>query len=142
MSKKCCEEKHVDFLLIGEEEKRHYVLIKGFNTFTYCHALHRRKKHLYRYCLQAFLTEEILKFHIKDCFKINGKQRIIMSKKGEYVKFKNYERKIKSPFIVYADFESILVPEDNGKQNTKESYTNKYQKYIACSYGYSHRCNI
>ena len=39
-----------------------------------------------------------------------------MPKKGEYVKFKNYERKIKSAFIIYADFESILVPEDNGKQ--------------------------
>ena len=54
-------------------------------------------------------------------------------KKGEYVKFKNYERKIKSPFI---DSESILVPEDNGKQNPEESYTNKYKKHIACSYGY------
>ena len=39
-------------------------------------------------------TEEILKRHIKDCFKINDKQRIIRPKKGEYVKLKNYERKI------------------------------------------------
>ena len=49
-----------------------------------------------------------------------------MPQKGEYVKFKNYERKIKSWFIIYADFESILVLEDNGKQNSEESYTNKY----------------
>ena len=63
-----------------------------------------------------------------------------MPKKGEYVKFKNYERKIKSSFMVYADFESILVPEDNGKQNPKEPYTNKYQKHIACSYGYKLVC--
>ena len=40
-----------------------------------------------------------------------------MSKKGENVKFKNFERKVKSTFMNYADFESILVPEDNGKQN-------------------------
>ena len=32
---------------------------------------------------------------------------------------------------MYADLESILVPEDNGKQNPNESYTNKYQKYVA-----------
>ena len=38
--------------------------------------------------------------------------------------------------MIYAGFESILGPEDNGKQNPKESYTNKYQKHIACSYGY------
>ena len=60
-------------------------------------------------------------------------QRIIMPKKDEYEIFKNYERKIKSLFIIYADFESILGPEDNEKQNPEESYTNKYQKDIACS---------
>ena len=36
--------------------------------------------------------------------------------------------------MIYADFESILVPKNNEKQNPKESYTNKYQKHVACSY--------
>ena len=49
-----------------------------------------------------------------------------MSKKGEYVNFKN--------------FESIPVPEDNGKQNPNESYTNEYLKHVACSYGYMLAC--
>ena len=47
----------------------------------YDHTLHRGKKNLCHYCLQAFSTEEILKRHIKDCFKINDKQKIIMPKK-------------------------------------------------------------
>ena len=38
--------------------------------------------------------------------------------------------------MIFADLESTLVPEDNGKQNLNESYRNKYQKHIACSYGY------
>ena len=63
-----------------------------------------------------------------------------MPKKGEYVKFKNVKRKIKSPFMIYADFESILVPEDNGKQNPNELYSNKYENNIACSYGYKLVC--
>ena len=63
-----------------------------------------------------------------------------MPKKGKYVKFKNYERKIKSPFIVYAEFENILVPGSNEKQTPEEPYMNKYQKYIACSYGYKLVC--
>ena len=63
-----------------------------------------------------------------------------MPKKDEYVKFKNCEEKIKSPLIIHANFESILVQEDNGKQNAKESYTNKYQKHITCSYGYKLVC--
>ena len=32
------------------------------------------------------------------------------------------------------------MPENNGQQNPKESYTNKYQKHIACSYGYKLVC--
>ena len=52
--------------------------------------------HFCCFCLQYFSTEEILKRQIKDCLKINGKQRITMHIKEEYVKFKNYERKIKS----------------------------------------------
>ena len=42
--------------------------------------------------------------------------------------------------MIYVDFESILVPEDNGKQNPNESYTNKYKKCVACSYGYKLVC--
>ena len=53
-----------------------------------------------------------------DCFKINDKQLIKMPKNNEYGRFKNYERKIKSPFIIYADLESNLVPEDNRKKKS------------------------
>ena len=38
--------------------------------------------------------------------------------------------------MIYADFESILVPKDNGKQNPDESYRKIYQKHVACSCGY------
>ena len=82
----------------------------------------------------------IVKGHIKDCFKINGKQTIKMPNTGESFKFKNLGRKVKSPFMIYANFKSILVPEDSKKQNPNESYTNKYQKHVACSYGYKLMC--
>ena len=32
------------------------------------------------------------------------------------------------------------MPENSGKQNPEESYTNKYQKHVACSYGYKSVC--
>ena len=54
-----------------------------------------------------------------------------MPKKGEYIKII-----IKSPSMIYADFENILVPENNGKQSPEESYLKKYRKDVACSYGY------
>ena len=42
--------------------------------------------------------------------------------------------------IDFHDFEIILKPENNGRQNPEESCTNKYQKQIACSYGYKLVC--
>ena len=63
-----------------------------------------------------------------------------MPRKGKYIKFKTFGKIVKSLFMIYADFESILVPEDNGKKNLNESYTNKYQKHVACSCGYKLVC--
>ena len=133
VSKECYDGKHIDLLLISAEGKMHHVLIKDFNTFMYDNTLYRGKKYCRRFCWQAFSTEEILKCHIKDCFIIDGKQRNTMPKTGKYVKFKNYGEKIKLPFLIYADFESILVLKDNGDQNLKKPYTNIYQKHITCS---------
>ena len=42
--------------------------------------------------------------------------------------------------MIYADFENILVPEDNGKKNPEEFYTNKYQKHVGCSHDYKLVC--
>ena len=128
MSKKCCQDKHVDLLLIGEGKKKRYVF-RDFNTFMYDYILNHGRKH-FCCCLQGFRTANRLKYHIKDCFKIIGKQKIKIYIKNEYVKFKNYERNIKSPFMIYASFGSIPLPEDNGKQNPNELYTNQYQKHV------------
>ena len=93
--------------LIEEEGKKHYVLIKDFNTFIYD-------------CLQAFSTAEISKRHINSCFKINEKEMIKTPKKGENIRFKRYGNKVKSAFMIYVDFESFIVPKDNGKQNPSQ----------------------
>ena len=44
------------------------------------------------------------------------------------IRFKNYERKIKLQFMIYANFESILVPKDKGKQ-IPDAYTKNMKTY-------------
>ena len=56
----------------------------------YNHTLHRRRNQFCCYCLQAFTTEKNIKVSYQRCSIMNNKQKIIMVKKGEYVKFKNY----------------------------------------------------
>ena len=68
ISIKCCDEKHVDLLLIRDKGKRYYILIKDFNTFMYDHALHHGRKRICSHCLQAFSSDEILECHIKDFY--------------------------------------------------------------------------
>ena len=46
----------------------------------YDHTLHRGRKHLCQCYLQVFNSEEILKIHIKGCFKIHEKQKMLMPK--------------------------------------------------------------
>ena len=70
VSKKFCDEKHVDLLLIDEADEKHYVLIKNFNTFIYYHTCDHGRKIFSRYCLQTYRTAEKLKFHVKQCLKL------------------------------------------------------------------------
>ena len=51
------EDKHIDLLVISEGEKKHYILIKDFNTFMYDQ--NRERKHFCRYCLQAFNSRNL-----------------------------------------------------------------------------------
>ena len=98
----------------------------------YDHTLHHERKHFCGYYLQALGMKEIS--NVNYWFKIYGKQRIKIARKGEYVRLKKYERKIRSLFMIQADFATVLVPEVNGKQNHDESYTYKYQKHVTCTY--------
>ena len=46
----------------------------------------------YRYCSQAFSTAEILKSHVNDPFKINGKKIIKISKKVNMLDLKTVNK--------------------------------------------------
>jgi len=59
-----------------------------------------------------------------------------MPKKGEddIVKFRNHERKPKHPFVLYADFESIIQPIKGCKPNPDNSFTTRNAKHIPCGF--------
>ena len=63
-------------------------------------------------CLQAFSTQGILKTHIIGCFKINGKKKKMKClKKANMLHSKITRGKRNSCFMIYTDFESILITE-------------------------------
>ena len=63
-----------------------------------------------------------------------------MPEKGTMLKFKNYRRSEKVPFIVYADFECFIKPIQSCDPANKESYTKQYQKHEPSSSCYYIKC--
>ena len=141
-------EDQMNLLLITEDEKKHYVLIKNFNAFMYNQSKHKERKHFCMYCLQCFSSERILANHVNNCLTINGAQAINMPKQGENIlKFNNFHKQLPVPFVIYADFEAITKKIQGCKQSeemedekNKTSYTEAYQTHEDCGYGYKLVC--
>ena len=138
----------MNLLLITKDEKKHYVLIKDFNSFMYNQTKHKNKKHFCMYCLQCFSSERILANHVNNCLTINGAQAINMPKQGENIlKFNNFHKQLPVPFVIYADFEAITKKVQGCKQSAemeneknKRSYTEAYQTHKDCGSAYKVIC--
>ena len=63
-----------------------------------------------------------------------------MPEKGMILKFKNYHRSEKVPFIIFADFESYIKLLHLCKPNPQSSYTKQYQKHEPSSFCYYIKC--
>ena len=63
-------------LLITEDEKTHYVLIKDFSRLVFNTSKHEHRKHSCMHCLQCFSSEDVLTRRKTNCIVINGEQTI------------------------------------------------------------------
>ena len=134
-------EKHLELLLITEDENKHYVLIKDFNRFMFNQTKHEHRKHFCMYCLQCFSSEEVLKNHKDNCIQLNGEQAIKMpDKSNNTLKFNNFHKQQPVPFVIYADFEAITEKISGCRPNNNKSFTEAYQKHTDCGFGYKVVC--
>ena len=63
-----------------------------------------------------------------------------MPEKGTMLKFKNYYKGEKVPFVIYADFESCIKSIHTCDLNPENSYTKQYQKHEPISFYYYIKC--
>ena len=61
----------MDFLLLIDDHKSHYVRIKAFNKFMFHKTKNNNKKWFCKSCLQCFSNENLLIKHKEDCLIIN-----------------------------------------------------------------------
>jgi hypothetical protein len=135
------DDRHVDLLLLDDEEKTHYVLIKNLNGFLreqWTDKDHTR--HFCRYCLWGFSNEQALHNHRSEgmCTTMGtNPKRIKLPSKDKC--FKTYtpskEKESRFPYVIYADFESILAAPD--PKDKKCGNKTRYQVHRACSFAYT-----
>uniref|UniRef100_A0A158P4F2 C2H2-type domain-containing protein n=1 Tax=Tetranychus urticae TaxID=32264 RepID=A0A158P4F2_TETUR len=111
--------------------KNHYYCISNFHAFIksgkswerfYCYA-----------CLSGFRNSDRLKDHERECYQ-KAPQRAILPGTGKIptkCKFRRLDKTIAYPYVIYADFEALLVKSE--KALTKNTF--EYQKHEACSFG-------
>ena len=96
----------LNLLLITQENKSHYVLIKDINRLMYSKTKDQYKKDHCISCLQSFTKEEILNQHKKQCLLINGCQAV--NYESGTVKSTNHQKQIPILFKIYADTECFF----------------------------------
>ena len=127
---------NIDLLLISDEEKRHYCVIKDLSKFLRSSLTkHSDAVEICRSCLNHFPDKDKLKNHEENCFQ-NEAIRIEMPKEGSSISFKHHNRAIKVPFVVYADFEAFTKEIQPIPQNDRVFFTQKYQHHQPSGFCY------
>jgi len=61
---------------------------------------------------------------------------VLPNEEEAFVKFKNYKKQLRVPFVIYADFECSTRQIEKAGADCKSSYTDKYQKHEPNSFSY------
>ena len=86
-------------------------------------------------CLNTFNSEKSLASHHEYC-ESHEAIELELPGDGSKISFKNHNRSMLVPFIVYADFESFTPQLSTCQPNPDKSYTKQYQKHIPSGLGY------
>ena len=130
--------KVVNLLLITDGEKRHYTAIKSLlRLLSKENANSKRTYHYCPNCLQAFCTEKSRETHYANCMDHDFvKVEMPNREEDKYVQYHDGQKQFKVPFIMYADFESILEPmENNSKGLVNKHVPSGFCVYSKFAYG-------
>ena len=126
---------HVNLLLIRNEEKSHYCLIRNFSRLM-SHRTNNQHKHHFCYnCLHPFYKRDTLEKHTPLCHR-QQPQKIVFPEEDKTVKFKNIQKQLRIPFVIYADFECYTEKIAGPVNNPNASNTTAYQHHKPSGFSY------
>ena len=124
-------------MLLTKGFTSHYCLIKNLSRLLYSQQ-HSEDHHYHYYerCLQGFSLQTAFQKHTTLCRGSSSRPtRIDMPEKGKNtLKFQNHQRQMKAPYVIYADFESIIEKYDTCIPPTDRSSTTKTEVHKPCGF--------
>ena len=99
--------KKINLLLLTDGEAYHYTWIKCFSRLMAHRTKHTGAQYYCYYCLHGFSSERTLEKHGDLCQR-QDPQRIYFPE-DPWICFKNIDKQLPVPFIIYADFESFTT---------------------------------
>ena len=130
----------VNLMLIADVEnpnKKHYVAVKSLSRLlSKQNSKDKEAQHFCTNCLNGFESEIIRDERYEYC-RSKDSVRVEMPTKNPIVKYPDGQYQFKVPFVIYADFESILVPVSGAPNNPEMSSTrgiNVHQPSGWCMY--------
>ena len=118
--------REINLLMVSEDGINRYTVIKSLSRLLKSsNTKHKCKQHFCMTCLQGFMQESSRDQHQIYC-EDNESVRAEMPKQGSTTEFKDGQNQFRVPFIMYADFESILEPMDTVEpESPSQPYTNE-----------------
>ena len=85
-------------------------------------------------CLHSFRTDNALKKHERLCNNHDYCHIEMPTRDNNTLKYNHGEKSLKVPWVIYADFECLLIKQQLCQNNPEESYTEKKSIHESCGY--------
>ena len=148
-------ENEVVLLMIANGEKWHYIALKSERTDGGFNRSIRSLSRLFRgitsnhhgdfyclNCLHSFRTDNALKRHERLCDNNDYCNVEMPTQFNKTLKYNHGEKSLKTPFVIYADLECLLIKQQSCQNNPNESYTERKAMHEPCGYALSLICSF
>jgi len=131
------EYKQVNLLVITEDDRSHYCIIKDLHKLVYNHSKHKERKYICRYCLHVYSSEARYNEHLLKCMGLNDalQQPKVPGKENNEKYFNNYKCMQPNPYHIFWDLE-CLTEKLSPKEKTKLTSTERIQMHKPYGYCY------
>ena len=126
----------INLMVTKQGVNTHYSYVKRLTALLFDQSKNSKSKHFCERCLHGYSRRDLLERHKPECKGLlKSPTRTDMPKVGENkTSFTNFQKQMKAPYVVYADFECVLRMISGCEPGNKRSFTVKTEKHEPCGF--------